>query len=132
MSVDQALSDPRPFLDGSRSVTLAGDLLFQFDEDKLKPGAELKLQQVAQLIRLDPTRRVLLEGHSDTIGGDQHNQSLSERRAQAVRTWLVEQAHLNPLQLDTVGYGSARPIVPASRSRAEQGPNRRVEVLILQ
>ena len=130
MSVDQALSDPKAFLDGTSRVTLSGDLLFQFDEDTLKPGAEVKLQQVARLIRLQPARRVLLEGHADTVGGEQYNQSLSERRAEAVRAWLVEQAHLNPMQIDTVGYGSARPIVPASRSPSEQGPNRRVEVLL--
>ena len=130
MSVDQALSDPRAFRDGTSRVTLSGDLLFQFDEDKLKPGADVKLQQVARLLRLEPTRRVLLEGHADTVGGEQYNQSLSERRAEAVRAWLVEQAHLNPMQIDTVGYGSARPIVPASRSPSEQGPNRRVEVLL--
>ena len=131
MSVEAALSDPKPFLEGASRVTLSGDLLFQFDEDRLKPGADVSLQPVARLLRLDPAQRVLLEGHADTVGGDQYNQSLSERRAQAVRTWLVEQAHINPLQIDTVGYGSARPLVPASRSPAEQGPNRRVEVLIL-
>ena len=131
MSVESALSEPKSFLDGSSRVTLSGDLLFQFDEDRLKPGADLKLQEVARLLRLDPAQRILLEDHADTMGGDQYNQSLSERRAQAVRTWLIEQAHINPMQIDTVGYGSARPLVPASRSPAEQGPNRRVEVLVL-
>jgi outer membrane protein OmpA-like peptidoglycan-associated protein len=130
MSVEEALRDPTPFREGTR-VTLSGDLLFKFDEDRLKPGAEAKLQEVARLLRLDPAQRVLLEGHADTVGGEQYNQSLSERRAEAVRAWLVEQAHINPLRIDTVGYGSARPLVPASRSPAEQGPNRRVEVLVV-
>ena len=130
-SVEAALSDPKSFLDGSSRLTLSGDLLFQFDEDRLKPGADGSLQQVARLLKLAPEQRVLLEGHADTVGGDQYNQSLSERRAQAVRSWLIEQAHINPLRIDTVGYGSARPLVPASRSPDEQGPNRRVEVLIL-
>jgi OOP family OmpA-OmpF porin len=75
--------------------------------------------------------KVLLEGHSDTIGGDQYNQELSERRAAAVRTWLVEQAHINPAQIETVGYGASKPIVPASKSPNEQAPNRRVEVRVL-
>ena len=73
---------------------------------------------------------MLLEGHADTIGGDQYNQDLSERRAQAVRRWLVDQAHLSPLQIDTVGYGNARPLVPSSKSPAAQQANRRVEVLV--
>ena len=132
MSVEAALHNPRPFLDGSTRVTLAGDLLFKFDEDRLKPEANSKLEEVARLLQIDPAQRVLLEGHSDTIGGDQHNQSLSERRAQAVRAWLVEKGNINPMRLDTVGYGSARPVVPVSKGRAEQSANRRVEVLVLQ
>jgi outer membrane protein OmpA-like peptidoglycan-associated protein len=131
MSVESALSDPKPFLDGSSRVTISGDLLFSFDEDTLRPEAESKLRQVAKLLRLDPSVKVLLEGHSDTIGGDQYNQELSERRATAVRAWLVEQAHINPGQVETVGFGASRPIVPSSKSPNEQAPNRRVEVRVL-
>lgn len=130
MTVDAALNDPKPFLDGSTRVTLSSDLLFEFDEDRLKPEAETRLRQVAQLLRLDPGQRVLLEGHADTIGGDQYNQELSERRAEAVKAWLVEKTHLNPLRIDTVGYGSARPVVPASRGPAAQRANRRVELQV--
>jgi outer membrane protein OmpA-like peptidoglycan-associated protein len=131
MTVDAALSDPKRFLDGSSRVTLNGDLLFSFDEDKLRNEAEPRLRQVAQLLRLDPGAKILLEGHSDTIGGDQYNQDLSERRAKAVRSWLVEQAHIDPAQVETVGYGSSKPIVPASKSPNDQAPNRRVEVRVL-
>lgn len=110
---------------------LSGDLLFEFDEDVLRPAATPKLTQVAKLLRLDPQKRVLLEGHADTIGGDAYNQTLSERRAAAVRTWLIDEAHINPSQIDTVGFGSSRPIVPASKGPAAQQPNRRVEVRVL-
>ncbi len=131
MSVEAALSDPKPFLDGSTRITLDGDLLFSFDEDRLRAEAEPRLRQVAKLLRADPRLRVLLEGHADTIGGDQYNQELSERRAQAVRVWLVEKAHISPLQIDTVGYGNAKPVVPASRGPAAQQANRRVEVRVM-
>lgn len=131
MSVEAALSDPSPFLDGSTRVTLASDLLFSFDEDQLRPEAEPRLRQVAKLLRVDPRVRVVLEGHADTIGGDQYNQGLSERRAQAVRSWLIERAHINPLQIDTVGFGSSRPLVPTSRGPAAQQANRRVEVRVI-
>lgn len=131
MSVDTALRDPKAFLGGTTRITLPGDLLFAFDEDVLKPEAEPTLRQLAKLLRVNPRQRVLLEGHADTIGGDQYNQDLSERRAQAVRRWLVDQAHLSPLQIDTVGYGNARPLVPPSKSPAAQQANRRVEVLSL-
>ena len=90
-----------------------------------------KLKQVARLLRLDPRKRVLLEGHADTVGGDAYNQDLSERRAAAVRTWLVEVAHINPSQIDTVGFGSSRPIAPEGQGPDAQQPNRRVEVRVL-
>jgi outer membrane protein OmpA-like peptidoglycan-associated protein len=131
MSVEAALLDPAPFFGGGRRVTLSGDLLFEFDEEVLRPEAVPRLKQVARLLRLDPGKRVLLEGHADTIGGDAYNQGLSERRAAAVRTWLVEVAHINPSQIDTVGYGSSRPLVPVAKGPAAQQPNRRVEVLVL-
>jgi outer membrane protein OmpA-like peptidoglycan-associated protein len=131
VTIEEALRDPERFFNGTARVMLSGDLLFQFDEDVLRPEAEPKLNQVARLLRLDPRKRVLLEGHADTIGGEAYNQGLSERRAAAVRTWLVDDAHINPNQIDTVGFGSSRPIVPQSRGPAAQGPNRRVEVRVL-
>jgi outer membrane protein OmpA-like peptidoglycan-associated protein len=131
ISVEEALRDPEAFFEQGSRVMLSGDLLFEFDEDVLRPGANAKLGQVAKLLRLDPQKRVLLEGHADTIGGDAYNQSLSERRAAAVRTWLIDEAHINPSQIDTVGFGSSRPIVPAARGPAAQQPNRRVEVRVL-
>jgi outer membrane protein OmpA-like peptidoglycan-associated protein len=131
MSVEAALRDPRPFFDGSTRLTLSGDLLFAFDEDRLRPEADARLSQVAKLLRADPRLRVLLEGHADTIGGEQYNQALSERRAQAVRRWLIDRAHLSPLQIDTVGYGNSKPVVPLSKGPGAQAPNRRVELKII-
>ncbi|MCA2979120.1 MAG: OmpA family protein [Myxococcaceae bacterium] len=131
MSVADALSNPSPFVDGSTRITLSGDLLFSFDEDRLTPAAEPVLRQLAKVLRAQPETRVVLEGHADTIGGDQYNQALSERRAEAVRAWLIDNAHLSPLQLDTVGYGNSRPVVPTSRAPSAQAPNRRVEVRAL-
>ena len=57
MSVDTALRDPKPFVDGTARITLPGDLLFAFDEDVLKPGAEPTLRQLAKLLAESaPTR----------------------------------------------------------------------------
>ncbi len=130
-SLDEALRDPRGFFSGERLVRLEGDLLFQFDEAQLQPRAEVPLRQLAKLLRLQPGQRVLVEGHADTIGGDAYNQTLSEERAAAVRTWLIDVAHINPGQLDFVGFGNSQPLVPASKSPAQQAPNRRVEVRVL-
>jgi outer membrane protein OmpA-like peptidoglycan-associated protein len=130
-SIDEALRDPRGFFSGERLVTLEGDLLFQFDESELQPRAEVPLRQLAKLLRLQPGQRVLIEGHADTIGGDAYNQTLSEERAAAVRTWLIDVAHINPGQLDYAGFGNSRPLVSASKSPAAQAPNRRVEVRVL-
>jgi outer membrane protein OmpA-like peptidoglycan-associated protein len=130
-SIDEALRDPRGFFSGERLVRLEGDLLFEFDEAQLQPRAEVPLRQLAKLLRMQPGQRVLVEGHADTIGGDAYNQTLSDERAAAVRTWLIDVAHINPGQLDFVGFGNSRPLVSASKSPAQQAPNRRVEVRVL-
>ncbi|GEM_PF-1884663 len=132
MTVEEALQDPEKFFgNNNQRVTLSGDVLFEFDEDKLRPTAQPKLRQVARLLRMNARKKVVLEGHADTIGGNRYNQDLSERRAQAVRTWLVQEAHINPAQVETVGYGANRPLVPRSKSPAAQQPNRRVEIRVL-
>ena len=68
---------------------------------------------------------------ADGIGGSDYNQRLSERRAHAVRDWLIHQEHINPGQLEAEGAGSKRPVVPLTGDRDAQRPNRRVELRVV-
>lgn len=110
------------------SLVTFGDVLFDLDKSELKPAAQNNIRQLADFLRDNPTRKVLIEGFTDSTGSADYNLQLSERRAQAVKRALV-QAGVDSNSLSTVGFGKEHPIAdnatPASRSM-----NRRVEVTI--
>src|SRR5688572_21711101 len=70
-------------------IELAADVLFDFDKSDILPRAQGALKQVASLISEKAKGAVRIEGHTDAKGADAYNQKLSERRAGAVKAWLV-------------------------------------------
>jgi outer membrane protein OmpA-like peptidoglycan-associated protein len=70
----------------------------------------------------------MIEGHTDNVGNAQSNQSLSERRAAAVKQYLVTMAHVDATRLSTKGYGASKPIAPNTTAEGRQ-ENRRVELV---
>jgi outer membrane protein OmpA-like peptidoglycan-associated protein len=123
-----------------KPLQLPGGALFEFEKHDLKPEARVQLSKLGQLIKNNPRVTFRIEGYSDSIGGTEYNQQLSEDRAKAVRDWLVENADVNPTRIETVGFGSSRFKVephPYDRSKqasldaeiARQQPNRRVEIV---
>ncbi len=109
-------------------VLTLGDVLFDTAQAGLKPGATTTVDRLAQFMRDYPERSVRIEGHTDSAGSDEANQSLSERRAAAVRDALVSRG-IEADRVTTVGMGEARPVAtndtPAGRQQ-----NRRVEVVV--
>ena len=109
-------------------IQLPGAILFDFDSAKIRPDADRALNDVAQVIKAYAQRPVRVEGHTDSIATDDYNQSLSERRASSVVTWLaahgVERARLN-----SAGFGEKKPVATNDTSAGRQ-LNRRVEVVI--
>jgi outer membrane protein OmpA-like peptidoglycan-associated protein len=71
---------------------------------------------------------VQIEGHTDSVGGDDYNQRLSERRADSVRAYLVQQ-RVAPSVVGTAGYGESRPVATNGTSAGRQ-QNRRVELVV--
>lgn len=116
-------------------VDLSADVLFDFDESRIKPEAAAALEKLALVIRGRAAGRVRIVGHTDSKGSEDYNQRLSERRAAAVRDWLVEHASL-PAELFTVeGMGERRPVAPNTHPDGSDDPegrarNRRVTALI--
>jgi outer membrane protein OmpA-like peptidoglycan-associated protein len=109
-------------------VTLSGGVLFRSNESTLMPAAQVKLDQVAQALLAIPARNLMVEGHTDSRGSDAYNQELSQRRADAVRDYLVQRGYpANRIQSRGQGEGSSI----ASNSSAEgRANNRRVEIVI--
>lgn len=111
------------------TVTFRSDMLFDVDSAILKPGSYDELDRVATVLRKYPQTRIRIEGHTDSTGSEQYNQSLSERRAMAVRDALVQRG-VDPRRIETVGFGESRPIASNSTEAGRQ-LNRRVSIVII-
>jgi outer membrane protein OmpA-like peptidoglycan-associated protein len=115
-------------LEKSRAA-LPSDLLYAYDSAELKETARLGLMKLAILIDRNPEMYCILEGHSDLFGTEEYNLDLSRRRAQAVKTWLVNSLRLDGDRIIVRGYGNSRPKV-MDGSIEEQAINRRVDILM--
>ncbi|WP_395704126.1 OmpA family protein [Aquabacterium sp.] len=108
-------------------VTL-GDLLFEFNRAEIKPAAQGELAKLAEFLKAYPDRRVLIEGHTDSIGSDAYNEQLSRRRAEAVATALERMGVAAP-RVTVIGYGKQYPVADNSTD-TNRAMNRRVEVYL--
>lgn len=112
-------------------IEILQSVQFETDKDVIRPESVPVLREVAGLLAAHPELTLVrIEGHTDSQGGVQHNTALSDRRAKAVRRWLVEQGGLDPGRLEAVGYGPSRPI-DTNETKEGRARNRRVEFRIL-
>ena len=109
-------------------LTLAGDVLFDTGQAMLHPGAQQNLYQVVTFLREHPDRAVLVEGHTDSVGSEDYNQGLSQRRAEVVAAFLVKNG-VDSSRVNARGYGESFPAV-ANDTAAGRQQNRRVELVI--
>ena len=108
-------------------VLTLGDVLFDTGKATLKPGAYDTMDRLANALKEDPTRKVMIEGHTDSVGTDEYNQALSERRAASVQAALMERG-VATNQLSSVGKGESTPVASNSDPGGRQ-QNRRVELI---
>jgi outer membrane protein OmpA-like peptidoglycan-associated protein len=104
------------------------DVLFDTGSFVLKPGAREKLAKVSGILLAHPGLTLQIEGHTDSVGGDELNQRLSEQRAGAVRDFLGEQGVLLS-SITAEGFGKAVPVASNDTAEGRQR-NRRVEIVI--
>jgi len=109
-------------------VLTLGDVLFETGKAELRPGALQNLYPLVTFLQKYPERRAVIEGYTDSVGSDASNLDLSERRADAVRGFLLQNG-VNPAQLTTRGYGKASPVASNATAEGRQ-QNRRVELII--
>lgn len=103
-------------------------VFFDFDESYLTAEGRRVVESAAQSARQDGYARIIVTGHTDTVGSAEYNQGLSERRADAVRTALVEMGVPND-QIMTRGLGQTQPLVPTGDG-VNEPQNRRAEIEI--
>jgi len=104
------------------------DVLFDFNKYTLKPGAREKLAKVSGILLAYPGLKIQLEGHTDAIGTDEYNQTLSEQRATAVQTYMVSQG-VPANMVTAIGLGKADPVASNDTPSGRQ-QNRRVDMVV--
>ncbi|HXC10255.1 MAG TPA: OmpA family protein [Steroidobacteraceae bacterium] len=122
--VDQLKATPTP----RGLVMTLGDVLFDTGKAQLNPGSARKLDQLAQFLTEHPERRVQVDGFTDSVGTDSYNMSLSQERADTVRSSLISRG-IDRSRIGSQGYGKGFPVATNDESGGRQ-LNRRVEVVI--
>jgi outer membrane protein OmpA-like peptidoglycan-associated protein len=108
-------------------VITLGDLLFDTGRSQLQAGGTRSVAQLGQFLTKHPEQRVMIEGHTDSVGSRASNQALSDRRAQSVRSALIAMG-ISADRLSTVGHGQEMPVA-SNASPSGRQMNRRVEVV---
>src|SRR5208337_4504115 len=103
-------------------------VLFAFNKSVVTERDKAELNKAIVFIKKYPGTKIKLEGHTDSIGTKQYNQALSERRALAVKEYLVKEGGIDKARITTVGYGESEPIA-SNKTKEGRAENRRVEVL---
>lgn len=99
---------------------------FATDSDRIEPDSAGVIRMIAGALEKNPALKLEIDGYTDSVGSAAHNQELSKRRAEAVKSVLVSQFNIEPSRLTPNGLGAAKPI--ASNDTAEgRASNRRVE-----
>ena len=109
-------------------ITFDSGLLFGFDSYQISSETRKNLDNMAEVLQDYDETNILIEGHTDSVGEDAYNQNLSEKRAEAVATYLRVK-DVKRSRLVTKGYGESQPVA-SNADDSGQKQNRRVEVVI--
>ncbi len=110
------------------SVTFKGDVTFDTNSATVRPGLYAEINRVAGVLNQYPQTLIRVEGHTDSVGSDDYNMKLSQRRANTVKL-LLTQRGVAPGRIETIGYGETMPVATNNTEVGRQ-MNRRVEIKI--
>ena len=103
-------------------------MLFATAKFDLRPEARERLAKLSGIVLAHPGLNLTVEGHTDNVGGDAFNQTLSEQRAQSVRQYLIDQG-LDAGTITAQGFGKTMPVADNNTAEGRQ-KNRRVEIIV--
>lgn len=126
-SLEEELKDLQAKKTDRGLVLTLGDVLFDTGKATLKTGAYATIDRLANALKEDSARKVLIEGHTDSVGSDEFNQELSRNRAQSVQAALMERG-VSGSQISSVGKGEGYPVASNDNAAGRQ-QNRRVELV---
>ncbi len=110
-------------------VLTLGDVFFETGRATLLPGGLQAIDKLANFLKKNPGKGVLIEGHTDSVGKEEFNMLLSQRRAEAVRNALLERG-ISAERITTKGYGESYPVASNGTAEGRQ-LNRRVDVVVV-
>jgi OmpA-OmpF porin, OOP family len=110
-------------------VLTIGDVQFATGKSDLNAGVQSSMDKLAEFLKKNQNRNLLVEGHTDSVGNDEYNQGLSEQRATSVKSALVKRGIASE-RIVTIGYGKKYPLASNADAAGKQ-QNRRVEAIIL-
>ena len=137
--LDSLLAQKGPLGAGTKPILLPENQTFGYDSAVLEPGAAEQLQKLGKLMQRNPKASFMIEGYTDSFGSPDYNIDLSQRRADAVKDYLISVMRVSPAQIQTRGFGATRflvaprPIMDPAMEEFEirrQQPNRRVVVVV--
>ncbi len=131
-NLDDLLAETGPLTKETAPIKMDSDVLYAYDSYQLQPQAVDSLRKLGVIIQRNPQLIFSIEGHSDSSGSAEYNLQLSQQRADAVKSWLVQEMHIDESRIVTGGYGSTQLIVPATEpfDADKEAPNRRVEIVL--
>jgi outer membrane protein OmpA-like peptidoglycan-associated protein len=109
-------------------ITFASGILFAVNSSDLQPAAQENIGKLAAILNKYPDTNILVEGHTDSTGSNEYNQSLSDRRAASVANY-AKSMNVKGERFTTTGYGENQPVMSNSTAEGRQA-NRRVEIAI--
>ena len=107
------------------------DVHFDFAQSTLKPEAQKILKKNIQLLKENPKAKIRIAGYTSASGTDDYNQKLSERRANAIRDYLVSEGVIGADRLSTIGYGETRPAVHEAAPKNLYSPAAKANMRVL-
>jgi outer membrane protein OmpA-like peptidoglycan-associated protein len=110
-------------------ITFDSGILFDIDKSDLRPVSKTNLAELAKILNKYPDTNILIEGHTDNTGSDDHNMNLSKDRAQSVAFYLAT-LEVKSARFSIAGYGETQPIVTNDTPEGRQ-KNRRVDIAVL-
>jgi len=110
-------------------ITFSSGILFDIDKAALRAEAKENLSKLAKILKKYPDTNILIEGHTDATGSEEHNLELSRARAQAVANYLAGLG-VDATRFTIMGYGESQPIASNETPEGRQA-NRRVEIAIM-
>ena len=121
-------SPPTP-LKFIKRITLKAE--FDFNKAIIREKDKKTLMKTVEHMNEYPNSRIIIEGHTCSIGSNTYNQNLSQRRATSVKRFLIEEGGINETKFVTIGYGEFRPLF-SNRTSEGRAKNRRIEIIIIQ